>query len=140
MMNRIARLRWWAKEIGKPNIVKPNAQYGISQRSQVSDSTKRRDLDVEKLALVKDEQVRMALRLPKAFELRREEAIKFRPSWGGPGLLVTNLSLREMRGNAETRWAWAGARRGAPEGPSDFVALAGAHRPKARSRASRGGA
>ena len=85
MMNRMAHLRWWAKEVGKPNIVRTNAEYGIGKRSHVSDGTKRRDLDLEKLALVKDEHVRMALRLQAAFGLRREEAIKFRPSWADRG-------------------------------------------------------
>ena len=36
MMNRMAHLRWLAKRIGKPNIVKPNAEYGIGTRSHVS--------------------------------------------------------------------------------------------------------
>ena len=85
MMNRMAHVRWWAKEIGKPNIVKPNAGYGIGQRSHVSDGAKRRDLDAEKLKLVKDTHVTMALRLQAAFGLRREEAIKFSPSYADRG-------------------------------------------------------
>ena len=77
MMNRMPHVRWWAAKVGKPNIVKPNAEYGIVPRSHVSDGTKRRDLDAEKLARVKDEHVGMALRLQAAFGPRREEAIKF---------------------------------------------------------------
>ena len=84
-MNRMAHLRWWAKEVGKPNVIKPNAEYGIGKRSHVSDGTKRRDLDIDKLKLVKDEHVRMALCLQAAFGLRREEAIKFSPSWADRG-------------------------------------------------------
>ena len=81
MMNRMAHVRWWADRVGKANMVKANADYGIRPRSHVSDGAKRRDLDEAKLALVKDPYVRMALRLQAAFGLRREEAIKFSPSY-----------------------------------------------------------
>ena len=67
MMNRMAHLRWWAKEVGKPNIVRSNAEYGIGQRSHVSDGTKRRDLDMDKLERVTDAHVKMALCLQAAF-------------------------------------------------------------------------
>ena len=80
IMNRMAHLRWWAERVGKGNLVKPNADYGIRPRSHVSDGTKRRGLDAAKLARVKDPHVRMALRLQAAFGLRREEAIKFAPA------------------------------------------------------------
>ena len=81
MMNRMAHLRWWADQVGKGNMVKSNADYAIRPRSHVSDGAKRRDLDEAKLALVKDPHVRMALRLQAGFGLRREEAIKFSPSY-----------------------------------------------------------
>ena len=85
MMNRMAHVRWWAAKVGKPNVVKSNADYGIGKRSHVSDGTRRRDLGAEKLGRVKDEHVRMALRLQAAFGLRREEAIKFAPSYADRG-------------------------------------------------------
>ncbi|MDE0450796.1 MAG: integrase domain-containing protein [Gammaproteobacteria bacterium] len=85
MMNRMAHVRWWADQVGKGNMVKANAEYGIQPRSHVSDGARRRDLDEEKLALVTDSYVRMALRLQAAFGLRREEAIKFSPSQADRG-------------------------------------------------------
>ena len=85
MKNRLAHVRWWAQKVGKPNVVKSNAGYGLGPRSQVSDGTRRRDLDAEKLARVTDAHVRMALRLQAAFGLRREEAIKFRPRYADRG-------------------------------------------------------
>ena len=88
MMNRMAHLRWWVKEVGKPNIVKSNAEYGIGKRSHVSDGTKRRDLGMDRLDLVTDQHVKTALSLQPAFGLRREEAIKFRPSWADRGEMV----------------------------------------------------
>ena len=80
LMNRMAHLRWWAERVGKGNLVKPNADYGIRPRSHVADGTKRRDLDAGKLARVADPHVRIALLLQAAFGLRREEAIKFTPA------------------------------------------------------------
>ena len=85
IMNRMAHLRWWAARVGKGNLVKANAGYGIRPRSHVSDGAKRRDLNAAKLALVTDKHVRMALRLQAAFGLRREEAIKFAPSHADRG-------------------------------------------------------
>ena len=85
IMNRMAHLRWWAAQVGKGNLVKANAEYGVRPRSHVSDGTKRRDLDPAKLARVKDPRLRMALRLQAAFGLRREEAIKFAPSYADRG-------------------------------------------------------
>ena len=85
MMNRMAHVRWWADQVGKKNMVKSNAEYGMQPRSHVSDGAKRRDLDEAKLALVKDPHVRMALRLQAAFGLRREESVKFAPSYADRG-------------------------------------------------------
>ena len=84
--NRMSHLRWWAKRIGKPNVVRAdNASYGIGERKRVTNEDRSGDLPEDKLALVRDEHVRMALRLQEAFGLRREEAIKFSPSYADRG-------------------------------------------------------
>ena len=84
--NRMAHLRWWANAVGKPNLVRPdNASYGIGDRQHVTNENRGRDLPPQKLALVQDGHVRMALRLEEAFGLRREEAIKFSPSYADRG-------------------------------------------------------
>ena len=86
MANRLWHVRWWARKVGKPNVVSPNnSDYGIGTRTRVADGTRSRDLADEKLALVKDAHVRMSLRLQAAFGLRREEAIKFVPSYADRG-------------------------------------------------------
>ena len=85
VMNRMAHVRWWAEQVGKCDMVKTNADYGISARSHVADGTRRRDLDEANLARVEDPHARMALRLQAAFGLRREEAIKFSPSYADRG-------------------------------------------------------
>ena len=84
--NRMTHLRWWAKRIGRPNVVRPdNAGYGIGDRSHVTNENRSRDLPAGRLALIRDERVRMALRLQEAFGLRREEAIKFSPGYADRG-------------------------------------------------------
>ena len=84
--NRMSHLRWWAKRIGKPNVVRSdNASYGIGERKRVTNEDRSGDLPADRLALVRDAHVRMALRLQEAFGLRREEAIKFSPSYADRG-------------------------------------------------------
>lgn len=84
--NRLADLRWWAEKVGKPAVLaKDNLQYGIEQRVFVSGQSKARDLPSDQLDRIRDQHVRMSLRLQAAFGLRREEAIKFQPSYADHG-------------------------------------------------------
>ena len=84
--NRMSHLRWWAKRIGKPNLVRSdNASYGIGERKRVTNEDRSGGLPEDRLVLVRDEHVSMALRLQEAFGLRREEAIKFSPSYADKG-------------------------------------------------------
>ena len=80
MKNRTAHLRWWAKRIGRPGAVPSNGALGIGNRAYVTNEDKSAVLDPDKLKLVNDPHVAMALRLEAAFGLRREEAIKFAPA------------------------------------------------------------
>ena len=80
MKNRTAHLRWWSTHIGRPGVVPSNGALGIPNREYVTNEDKSIVLDPEKLALVNDEHVAMALRMEAEFGLRREEAIKFTPS------------------------------------------------------------
>ena len=64
MKNRMSHLRWWAQRISKPNVVRAdNASYGIGERQRVTNEGRSRDLPEDRLALVRDARVRMALRL-----------------------------------------------------------------------------
>ena len=78
--NRTAHLRWWAERIGRPGVVPSNGALGIANREYVTNEDKSVVLDPDRLALVRDEHVVMALRMEAEFGLRREEAIKFMPS------------------------------------------------------------
>ena len=84
--NRMATLRWWASKINKQNVVaKSNEHYGIPDRRFVTSQNKAKDLTQEQLGKVKDQHVRMNLELQRAFGLRREEAMKFQPSFADQG-------------------------------------------------------
>ena len=84
--NRMSCLRWWAEKVNKRAVVaSANTFYGIPDRQFVSEQSKAKDLAKEQLALVKDEHVRMSLRLQQAFGLRREEALKIQPRWADRG-------------------------------------------------------
>jgi len=80
--NRMSCLRWWAEKVNKRAVVaSANDFYGIPDRQFVSEQSKAKDLAKDRLTQVKDEHVRMSLRLQQAFGLRREEALKIQPRW-----------------------------------------------------------
>ena len=84
--NRLSHLRWWAGIIGKPAIIaRDNDHYQVARRVYVTGEDKARDLDAERLANVTDPHTRLSLRMQQAFGLRREEAIKFSPTFADKG-------------------------------------------------------
>ena len=79
--NRMAAIRWWANKVDKRNVVaRSNEYYGIPDRRFVTNESKAKTVTQAQLERVKDEHVRMSLELQQAFGLRREEAMKIRPS------------------------------------------------------------
>lgn len=86
LKNRMSALRWWAEKIGKQNVIaRSNDAYGIAERVHVSNVSKAKVLDADKLALVSDPYTAMSLRLEAVFGLRREESIKLIPVWADAG-------------------------------------------------------
>ena len=80
--NRMAAIRWWATKVNKRNVMaNSNEYYGIPDRRFVTNESKAKDLTESQLSKVKDIHVRMSLELQRAFGLRREEAMKFQPSY-----------------------------------------------------------
>ncbi|MFB2553786.1 phage integrase N-terminal domain-containing protein [Ensifer soli] len=78
--NRLGWLRWVAQRVGKEGMLpSDNEAYGLEERNPFRGS-KAAQLDAAKLARVRDDTIRCALLLQEAFGLRREEALKFRPS------------------------------------------------------------
>ena len=95
--NRIAHLRWWADKINKQNVIpKTNAELGVSRRKYVTNQNKAIRISDEILKNIKDERLRCSIELQRAFGLRREEALKFQPSYalagGYPGIVRLKAS------------------------------------------------
>jgi len=82
LKNRLSALRWWAKKVNKPSIIaKDNDVYGIGKRDNVARKSKALKIDEKKLSAISDQHVRLSIRLQAAFGLRREESIKFSPTY-----------------------------------------------------------
>lgn len=82
LKNRLAHLRWWAEKVGKAGIIPAdNSALGIPERRFVTNEDKARQLGASLVERVTDPYVRASLGLQEAFGLRREESIKFRPSF-----------------------------------------------------------
>lgn len=79
--NRMAHLRWWAEKINKaPIVMRDNSSYGIDKRVYITNVSKGKLLDSEKLELITCEYVKLSLIMQREFGLRREESIKFNHS------------------------------------------------------------
>jgi hypothetical protein len=84
--NRMAAIRWWARKVNKQNVVaRSNEHYGIPDRRFITNESKAKSVTNSQLDKVRDEHVRMSLELQQAFGLRREEAMKFQPSFADRG-------------------------------------------------------
>jgi len=82
LKNRLSALRWWAKKVNKPSIIaRDNSVYGIGKREYVARESKAQALDKTNLSRISDPYVGLSIRLQAAFGLRREESIKFNPSY-----------------------------------------------------------
>ena len=105
--NRMADLRWWAEKVDREFVIaKDNARYGIEERTYVAEHSKARKLPDQALSGIADEHVRMSLRLQATFGLRREEAIKFQPSYADRGdKLVLKPSCAKAAMHARSRSA-----------------------------------
>ncbi len=103
LKNRLSALRWWAKKVNKPSIIaKDNTVYGIGKREYVAKESKAQDLDDKKLPEISDPFVRLSIRLQAAFGLRREESIKFNPSYAMQGEHIRLKSSWTKGGRART--------------------------------------
>lgn len=102
--NRLSHLRWWAEKIGKSGILPAdNMQLGVAERRYVTNISKAQELGTG-LEQITDVHVHMSLQLQAAFGLRREEAIKFQPSYADRG---DHIALKGS-------WAKGGRERAVP--------------------------
>lgn len=103
LKNRLSALRWWAKKVNKPSIIaNDNSVYGIGNRTYVSKDSRAQDLDMKKLCELSDPYVKFSIRLQAAFGLRREESIKFCPSYAIQGDHIRLKSSWTKGGRART--------------------------------------
>lgn len=83
--NRMATLRWWARNVNKASVVKrSNDDYGIERRS-TSDTNKAQRLNLDKANNLPCKRMQLAVRMSAAFGLRVEEALKFSPRLADKG-------------------------------------------------------
>ena len=88
--NRMSAVRWWARKVNRQNVVaRSNDHYGIPNRIFVTNTSKAKSVIAADLAKVRDEHIKMSLELQQAFGLRREESIKFIPSYADQGDRLT---------------------------------------------------
>ena len=91
--NRLTAIRWWAQKVNRQNVVaRSNDHYGIPDRQFVTNTSKAQTVTPPDLEKVRDQHVRMSLELQQAFGLRREEAMKFQPSFADQG---DHIALKE---------------------------------------------
>ena len=103
LKNRLSAFRWWARKVNRESIMpRDNTTYGIGARTYVAKQSKAQDLDENKLAQIDDVYVRMSVRLQAAFGLRREESIKFQPTYAMQGDHIKLKSSWTKGGRART--------------------------------------
>ena len=86
MKNMMAVLRWWADKAGVNGAVAAsNDVYGIERRIYVTNTSKAATAPETAKESISDPYVRASVELQAAFGLRREEAIKFPPSYADKG-------------------------------------------------------
>ena len=84
--NRMAAIRWWARKVNRrASVARSNDFYGIASRRMISSFSKAQTLSAAQLARIADRHVYLSLELQRAFGLRREEALKFRPNYADRG-------------------------------------------------------
>jgi hypothetical protein len=84
--NYMVALRWICEKIGKPNLIaRSNDAMGIQKRSHLPTVSKGKDVVPDQLARITDPYIVLSLRLQAAFGLRREESMKFTPSFADHG-------------------------------------------------------
>lgn len=80
--NRVAFIRWWAKKVGRAHLLgSNNAELGMMGASRKVTQSKAWTITPDQLQRVSDPYIRLSIQMQQAFGLRREEALKFKPSY-----------------------------------------------------------
>ena len=79
--NRMSWLRWWTAQVNKANVIeRANKAYGVGRQTRTP-TNRAQQLDKTKLQQIDCPYIQVALLLQATFGLRREEAMKFQPSY-----------------------------------------------------------
>lgn len=80
--NRMSHLRWWASKVNKKSVIaRDNDRYGIGRRRFVTNETKAVLLSDDQIERINNERIKCSVELQRAFGLRREECLKFQPTY-----------------------------------------------------------
>lgn len=103
--NAVAYLRWWARKIGKDEMIpKSNHDLLIGRRNPIPAQSKAQYLAKSKLQQITNVHMRMSIEMQQEFGLRQEESFKFRPSFADQGSHI------DLKGS----WTKGGRRRSIP--------------------------
>lgn len=105
--NRLSAIRWWAKKIGKADMVKTNNEYGIPNRQYITNENKALLTDATHVDTTKlSSHVKASVMLQKYFGLRREEAMKFQIDYALQGYTAQSRQATFIR--IKPSWAKGG--------------------------------
>ena len=82
MKNYMSFIRWWAQKVGKSHVVpESNAELNLPRRQMIPTESKAQFLCDDTLNSIPNERLRVSIELQQQFGLRREECLKFSPSY-----------------------------------------------------------
>ena len=103
--NNMSHIRWWARKVGKEDIIPlDNHALTIPSRSLIPEETKAQYLSQAELDSISDVRIRFSIELQQEFGLRKEECLKFTPSYADRG------SFLQLKGS----WTKGGRAREVP--------------------------
>ena len=103
--NALAHLRWWARKIGKDEMIpKSNAELLIGRKKLIPTESKAQYLTKPQLNQISNEYIRLSIELQQEFGLRKEESLKFQATYADRGEHI------ELKGS----WTKGGRKRVVP--------------------------
>lgn len=103
--NRMSFIRWWATKVGRAHLLdSTNAAFGLYGTAHKALQSKAWTITPDQLQLVGDPYIQLSIRMQQAFGLRREEAMKFNPSY------ADHIDYISLKGS----WAKGGRPRSVP--------------------------
>ena len=103
--NAVAHLRWWARKIGKNEMIPgSNHELMIGKKKTIPEKSKAQYLSRTTLKQITNLNLRLSIELQQEFGLRQEESFKFIPSYADNGSYI------ELKGS----WTKGGRQRSIP--------------------------